>query len=386
MKTGPPVSGDARFLEKPVEVPRLQAEGPFTFPARPVQLTPPAREFIPDYKDARRVFAHGLVKRLEGGIIHDQAPQLRFYGFVLRPVGRHVPLLRCRLVLLFPRRAPKFVFFFLLRVILQRLFVLMPPFGLDLIQGTGCRLNDRGLHEAGWSNDAAPKVRHNHPSGIVRLRLNEGPPVHSAGKTEHHYHGRAIHRDLHSFRHVRHEGTEGIREKVFGEGFHGRKLTLDRFRFRPIVRPFRSRLVSRFFVRQSPPCPQFGERRHVHHRRSFGQFPESLEGATRFPPVRNITLRRQARKLQDADGNRHAQQIRCHRRRMFPAQSVIVGKDDDMPVSEVLRPSRVQPPIAGPTRIAGRHQPPIFQGVNVFFPFGKIDGLGFEHFGKARLL
>ncbi len=123
---------------------------------------------------------------------------------------------------------------------------------------------------------------------------------------------------------------------------HGRKFALDRFRLRPIVRRLRARLVARFVVRQPPPRPQLGESRRVHHRRRFGQFTEPLEGAARVPPVGNVTLRRQARKLHDADGSRHAQQSRRNRRRVLPARFVIVGKDDDMPAPEVIRPSRVQ--------------------------------------------
>ena len=61
----------------------------------------------------RRVFAHGPVKRLRGGIIYDQPPPLRFFWFVFRAGRFRVPFLRSRLVLLSPRRAPKLVLLFL---------------------------------------------------------------------------------------------------------------------------------------------------------------------------------------------------------------------------------------------------------------------------------
>ena len=70
-----------------VAVPGLQAKCPLAFAASPVQLTPPAGQLVPDHQDARRVLAHGLVHRFEGGVIYDQPSQLRLVGFVFRPVG-----------------------------------------------------------------------------------------------------------------------------------------------------------------------------------------------------------------------------------------------------------------------------------------------------------
>ena len=108
-----------------------------------------------------------------------------------------------------------------------------------------------------------------------------------------------------------------------------------------------------------------------------------LEGTSRIPPVGDVALRRQARKFHDADGGRRAQECRRNHRRVLPARFIIVGKDDDVPAAEVIQPFRIQVASAAPTRIAGRHQPPSFQGVNVLFPFGKIDGIGIEHFRKT---
>ena len=68
---------------------------------------------------------------------------------------------------------------------------------------------------------------------------------------------------------------------------------------------------------------------------------------------------------------------------MLPARFVIVGENDYVPVPEVIRPFRVQMAAAGPARIAGCHESPRFQGVNVFLAFHKIDGFGLKHARQA---
>ena len=259
----------------------------------------------------------------------------------IRMVGCRVPLLRCRLVLLFPRRAPKLVFLFLTRVILQRLFVLLPPLGLNLIQRTGCRLNNWGLHETRWRDDATPKIRYNRPTGIVRLRLNDGPPIHRARKTEHHHHRRIVHgtciRSVTSATRGRKESGRGLR----------RRLPRAEVRFGSVPasanRP--PLLCASGGAVRFPPVPpraQLGERRRVQRRHRAGQFLEPLEGAARVPPIGNVALRRQAGRFHNADGSRHGQQSRRNGRRVLPARPVIVRQDDDVPAPEVVRPSRVQ--------------------------------------------
>ena len=58
---------------------------------------------------------------------------------------------------------------------------------------------------------------------------------------------------------------------------------------------------------------------------------------------------------------------------MLPAGIVVIGKNDDVAVPNIACPSCIQMTLAGAARIAGSHQPPGLQGVNVLFAFGEVD-------------
>src|ERR1039458_7518573 len=81
--------------------------------------SPPARSSCLHHPvSSSRITRISLMKRLEGGIVYNQAPQLRFFRFVFRPVGCRFALFCIRLILFLPRRAPKFVFLLVARVVL----------------------------------------------------------------------------------------------------------------------------------------------------------------------------------------------------------------------------------------------------------------------------
>ena len=64
---------------------------------------------------------------------------------------------------------------------------------------------------------------------------------------------------------------------------------------------------------------------------------------------------------------------------MLLAWPVIVGKNDDIAIPEVVHPSLVQVAVARPTRIAGRRQIPRFQGVDVLLALGEVNRLCGQH-------
>jgi hypothetical protein len=82
------------------------------------------------------------------------------------------------------------------------------------------RLDYRALQKPRPSDDATPWVRHNHPWGIFRFRLNLCSAVHRAGQAEGHQNHRIVDRDLHTVCNILHQQAKRNREKVPAKGFY----------------------------------------------------------------------------------------------------------------------------------------------------------------------
>jgi len=123
--------------------------------------------------------------------------------------------------------------------------MLLPPCRWDLTQRASDGLDDRRFHDSWWPDDRTSEICWLHPSGVPCLRLNHRATIHGTSKAKSHDYRWVIQWDLHALRHVRHQGTERLREKVFGKSLHARKFALDRFRLRPFFRMLADRLFAR---------------------------------------------------------------------------------------------------------------------------------------------
>src|ERR1700722_17584232 len=165
-----------------VAVPGLQAERALTLAAGSIQGAPPAREFVTDHEDAGGIFTHGVMKRLEGRVIHDEAPQNWFFGLVSRSLRSSFAAFRTRLVKFLPARVSQFEFLSCIRMAPQCFVIVPSPFALNLFERTRRGFNHRRFHEPGRRDDASPEVRHDDPSGIVCLWLDDGSTADDASE------------------------------------------------------------------------------------------------------------------------------------------------------------------------------------------------------------